>query len=56
MKLYKQGNWETDLDYLKAMVQAGVNDPICVDLIERCEGFLRSPPESWDGAIALDFK
>ena len=56
MKLYKQGNWETALDYFRAMVQAGVDDPICRDFIERCEGFLRSPPESWDGAIALDFK
>jgi class 3 adenylate cyclase/CheY-like chemotaxis protein len=56
MKLYKQGNWETALDYFRTMVQAGVDDPICADLIERCEGFLLSPPESWDGAIALDFK
>ncbi|MBN2875593.1 MAG: response regulator, partial [Spirochaetales bacterium] len=56
MKLYKQGNWETALDYFRGIGQAGIDDPISQAFIERCEEFLRNPPESWDGAIALDFK
>lgn len=56
MKLYKQGNWETALDYFRAMLEDGTDDPVCKDFIERCEGFIKHPPESWDGAIALDFK
>ncbi len=56
IKLYKQGNWETALDYFNSVVQAGVEDPISDAFIERCQAFLQSPPDSWDGAVALDFK
>ncbi len=56
IKLYKQGNWETALDYFKAVRQLDSDDPITAEFIDRCEKFLLSPPDSWDGAIALDFK
>jgi class 3 adenylate cyclase len=56
IKLYKQGNWETALDYFNSVRQGGLEDPISDAFIERCRAFLVSPPEAWDGAVALDFK
>jgi len=56
LKLYKQGNWGTALDYFGKIKAEGHADSLVDSFIERCEEFRRQPPQDWDGAIALDFK
>jgi len=56
MKLYKQGNWGTALDYFCKIKAEGHADSLVDTFIERCEEFKKKPPQDWDGAIALDFK
>ena len=56
LKCYKQGNWETALDYFGAIRADGIEDTLVDVFIERCGRYLRNPPADWDGAVSLDFK
>ena len=56
LKLYKQGNWETALDYFRSIRADGIEDTLVDVFISRCEKFLQQPPSEWDGAVSLDFK
>jgi len=56
LKLYKQGNWGTALDYFGKIKAEGHADSLVDSFIQRCEEFRKQPPQDWDGAIALDFK
>jgi adenylate cyclase len=56
MKLYKQGNWDTALDYFRQVKKLAPEDWLAQFYIDRCTEFKENPPENWDGSIALDFK
>ncbi len=56
IKLYKMGNFSTALDYFNKALELKSDDNLSMMFIERCENFIKNPPENWDGAIALDFK
>ena len=56
MELYKQGIWNLAKDYFVKALQAVANDKAAKLMLERCEDFIKNPPENWDGAIALTSK
>ena len=53
MELYKQGIWNLAKDYFVKALQAVANDKAAKLMLERCEEFIKNPPENWDGAIAF---
>ena len=53
MELYKQGIWNLAKDYFIKALQAVANDKAAKLMLERCEEFIKNPPENWDGAIAF---
>ena len=53
MELYKQGIWNLAKDYFIKALQALANDKAAKLMLERCEEFIKNPPENWDGAIAF---
>ncbi|MBQ5570222.1 MAG: adenylate/guanylate cyclase domain-containing response regulator [Treponema sp.] len=56
MDLYKKGIWNLSCDYFKKALNASRNDKAATLMLERCEGFIKNPPENWDGAIAYNTK
>ncbi len=53
MDLYKQGIWNLASDYFKKALTAVEGDKAAKLMLERCEEFIKNPPENWDGAIAF---
>ena len=53
MELYKQGIWNLARDYFEKALEAVENDKAAKLMLERCEEFIKNPPENWDGAIAF---
>ena len=53
MELYKQGIWNLAKDYFVKALQAVANDKASKLMLDRCEEFIKNPPENWDGAIAF---
>ena len=53
MELYKQGIWNLAKDYFVRALDAVENDKAAKLMLERCEDFIKNPPENWDGAIAF---
>ena len=53
MELYKQGIWNLAKDYFEKALTAVENDKAAKLMLERCEDFIKNPPENWDGAIAF---
>ena len=53
MELYKQGIWNLAKDYFEKALEAVENDKAAKLMLERCEEFIKNPPENWDGAIAF---
>ena len=53
MELYKQGIWNLAKDYFVKALAAVENDKAAKLMKERCEDFIKNPPENWDGAIAF---
>lgn len=56
LKQYKLGNWESSEDYFHKVLEQRKEDWLSTMFIERCRKFKESPPENWDGSLALDFK
>lgn len=53
MELYKQGIWNLANDYFSNALNAAQGDKAAKLMLERCEEFIKNPPENWDGAIAF---
>ena len=53
MELYKQGIWNLAKDYFEKALNAVENDKAAKLMLDRCEEFIKNPPENWDGAIAF---
>lgn len=53
MELYKQGIWNLAKDYFNKALDAVKDDKAAKLMLERCEDFIKNPPENWDGAIAF---
>ena len=53
MELYKQGIWNLAKDYFVKALEEVENDKAAKLMLERCEEFIKNPPENWDGAIAF---
>jgi len=53
MELYKQGIWNLAKDYFVKALEAVENDKAAKLMLDRCEEFIKNPPENWDGAIAF---
>ena len=53
MELYKQGIWNLAKDYFLKALDAAQGDKAAKLMLERCEEFIKNPPENWDGAIAF---
>lgn len=53
MELYKQGIWNLAKDYFSNALNAAQGDKAAKLMLERCEEFIKNPPENWDGAIAF---
>lgn len=53
MELYKQGIWNLAKDYFVKALEAVENDKAAKLMLDRCEDFIKNPPENWDGAIAF---
>ena len=56
MELYKQGIWNLAKDYFSKALNAAQGDKAAKLMLERCEEFIKDPPENWDGAIAYTTK
>ena len=56
MELYKQGIWNLAKDYFSKALNAAQGDKAAKLMLERCEEFIKNPPENWDGAIAFTTK
>ena len=53
MDLYKQGIWNLACDYFNKALKAVEGDKAAKLMLDRCEEFIKNPPENWDGAIAF---
>ena len=53
MDLYKQGIWNLGKDYFEKALKAVPKDKAAQLMFDRCEEFIKNPPENWDGAIAF---
>ena len=53
MELYTQGIWNLAKDYFVKALDAVHEDKAAKLMLERCEEFIKNPPENWDGAIAF---
>ena len=53
MELYVQGIWNLAKDYFVKALDAVHEDKAAKLMLERCEEFIKNPPENWDGAIAF---
>ena len=53
MELYKQGIWNLAKDYFSKALNAADGDKAAKLMLDRCEEFIKNPPENWDGAIAF---
>ena len=53
---YLAGNFSGAKDYLRIAKILKPDDLASQVLLERCERFVKEPPENWDGAIALTSK
>ena len=53
MELYKQGIWNLAKDYFAKALVVVENDKAAKLMLDRCEEFIKNPPENWDGAIAF---
>ena len=53
MELYKQGIWNLAKDYFVKALESVENDKAAKLMLDRCEEFIKNPPENWDGAIAF---
>ncbi len=53
MELYKQGIWNLAKDYFSKALNAEEGDKAAKLMLDRCEEFIKNPPENWDGAIAF---
>ena len=53
MELYKQGIWNLAKDYFTKALGQVQDDKAAKLMLERCEEFIKNPPENWDGAIAF---
>jgi class 3 adenylate cyclase/CheY-like chemotaxis protein len=56
LKLYRMGSFATALDYFNRLQTLHDDDPVARILAGRCAELIASPPETWDGAVAFDFK
>ena len=53
MELYKQGIWNLARDYFFEALSAEKDDKAAQLMLDRCDEFIKNPPENWDGAIAF---
>ena len=53
MELYKQGIWNLATDYFYEALKAVKGDKAAQLMLDRCNEFIKNPPENWDGAIAF---
>lgn len=53
MELYTQGIWNLAKDYFVKALDVVNEDKAAKLMLERCEEFIKNPPENWDGAIAF---
>ena len=56
MELYKQGIWNLAKDYFNKALKAANEDKAAKLMLDRCQEFIKNPPENWDGAIAFNTK
>jgi len=56
LKMYTLGNWYTAAQYLRECLEILPDDIVCDILLERCINFQDAPPETWNGAVTLNFK
>ena len=56
LDLYKQGVFNLAKEYFEKSLAACPNDKASKLMLERCEEFIKNPPESWDGAITFHTK
>ena len=54
--LYKQGVWNLAREYFEKAQREVPGDKASKLLFERCETFIKNPPENWDGAITFSTK
>ncbi|MBI9108399.1 MAG: adenylate/guanylate cyclase domain-containing response regulator [Spirochaetales bacterium] len=55
-KMYRLGNFTSALEYFTGLHKLIPEDTVVETFIGRCEEFLKTPPENWDGSLTLDFK
>ena len=56
LSLYKNGAWNLALGYFEKALNYFENDKSAKLMIERCNEFIKNPPENWEGAISLTSK
>ena len=56
MELYQQGIFNLAKEYFGKALSACPGDKAALLMIERCEDFIKNPPENWDGAIKFTTK
>lgn len=56
VKMFRLGNWNLALGFFKIAYKENKKDRITEIYLKRCEDFIETPPEKWDGALKLDFK
>jgi len=56
LKMYRLGNFHFALDYFSKCLRMVPDDAHMLRYKERCCKFIDTPPETWTGAVQLDFK
>lgn len=56
LQMYILGNWHIATGYFENAKNILPDDFVCSLLLDRCEEFQIAPPETWDGAVELNFK
>ena len=54
--LYTQGVWNLAREYFQKALDGCDGDKASALMVERCDEFIKRPPENWDGAIAYNTK
>ena len=54
--LYKKGVWNLAREYFSEALSYAENDKAAKLMLQRCDDFIKNPPENWDGAIAFNTK
>ncbi len=56
LSMYRMGNWEMAVDYLRRALVTDPTDRTAQLLLERCLSYAAEPPKNWDGAEIMASK